>query len=129
MSGYSPKYPLSFEASDGYYGLNKTLEETIRQNVRTLVLTNPGERIMDTEYGVGVQRFLFEFPNIIVGDLSVEIAYQFRKYLPQVALVDVDVLTAEDNPDIDPNAIYLRIEYGVPALNIFDELIIEESLD
>ena len=40
--------------------LTKTMMEVIKQNFKNLVLTNPGERVMLTDFGVGIRRFLFE---------------------------------------------------------------------
>ena len=61
MQGYSPKLPLVFDKTeDGPYGLNKTILETIKQNLKMLLLTNPGERIMNSDFGVGVRVFLFQ---------------------------------------------------------------------
>jgi phage baseplate assembly protein W len=129
MPGYSPKYPLTFNASDGYYQMNKTLRDAIRQNVKMLVLTIPGERIMDPAYGVGIKKYLFEFTQQVVGDLETEIRYQFGRYLPQIALENVLVLTNDDDPEIDPNGLYVRISYYIPSIGLRDSLEIEEVVN
>ena len=59
MAGISIKLPLSLDPDDGYK-LNKTLKEVARQNLKMLVLTAPGERIMIPEFGVGIRNYLFE---------------------------------------------------------------------
>ena len=60
MQGYSPKLPLAYDSTqDGNYALNKTLIDTIRQNLKMLLLTNPGERIMMPNFGVGIRTYLF----------------------------------------------------------------------
>ena len=51
-TGISVKLPLRVTAEDGPYALNKDLVETTKQNFKNLVLTNPGERIMDINFGV-----------------------------------------------------------------------------
>jgi phage baseplate assembly protein W len=60
LTGISPKVPLIYDPTDGPYQLNKNLKQTINQNLKMLVLTSPGERIMIPEFGVGLRRFLFE---------------------------------------------------------------------
>ena len=45
---------------DGYYALTKTHHEVIRQNLKNLILTVPGERIMIPDFGVGLKKLLFE---------------------------------------------------------------------
>ena len=58
--GLSPKLPLQLDSMMGSYALNKTDKGVIKQNFKNLLLTNPGERIMDVRFGVGLSRFLFE---------------------------------------------------------------------
>jgi len=41
------------------------LEESVRQSIRIILLTRPGEQLMRPEFGVGLDRFLHE-PNILV---------------------------------------------------------------
>ena len=60
LQGISPRLPLIYDKTDGPYQLNKTLKETFQQNLRMLILTMPGERIMEPNFGVGMQGFLFE---------------------------------------------------------------------
>ena len=59
MAGISPKLPLTRDKQDGY-ALNKTELDSIKQNVKMVVLTSPGERVMDPSFGVGIRKYLFE---------------------------------------------------------------------
>ena len=59
VSGISPKLPLSLDEQDGY-ALNKTYREMAQQNLKMLLLTIPGERIMDPNFGVGIKTYFFE---------------------------------------------------------------------
>ena len=59
MSSIGVALPLLRSSNDGFEML-KTIKETVKQNLKTIILTNPGERIMDPEFGVGIRRFLFE---------------------------------------------------------------------
>ena len=52
--GISPKIPLVYDKIDGPYRLNKDILSMIRQNFKNLVMTNPGERIMEPDFGVGL---------------------------------------------------------------------------
>ena len=44
--GYSPKLPLTLDEEDGAYGLTKNLRQLTRQNLKMILLTSPGERII-----------------------------------------------------------------------------------
>ena len=56
LQGISPQLPLVYSHTDGPYQLNKTLKDVVRQNLKMLILTAPGERIMVPEFGVGLHR-------------------------------------------------------------------------
>lgn len=130
MPGFSVKYPLSKNVTDGYYGMNATIVEAIRQNVKNLVLTSPGERIMNPDYGVGLKRMLFEFVNTgSAAAIASETQYQFRKYLPQIKLVSVNILTSKENSDIAENAVVAKISYTIPTFGFTDEITIEEEIN
>ncbi len=60
MQGYSPKLPLIKDSQDGLFTMNKTALESIKQDFKMLLLTNPGERMMLPDYGVGIKKYLFE---------------------------------------------------------------------
>ena len=88
--GLSPKLPLSKDPVDGYK-LNKTYQEMIVQNLKMLILTAPGERIMEPSFGVGLRNYLFlnDTPKIRA-DISSKIGEQVQKYMPFVEIIDVD---------------------------------------
>ena len=59
MSGIGPKLPLN-QMTEGGFDLTKTIAENVQQNLKNLILTNPGERIMNPDFGVGLRNYLFE---------------------------------------------------------------------
>lgn len=124
MQGYSPKLPLTEDRSaDGLYELNKSLLDTIKQNFKMLLLTNPGERIMDSNYGVGLRRLLFELDtNQLRTTLISRINNQVKSYMSFLIISDINISQPEANQE---QIMFVSIRYTVPSLNIKDELIIE----
>ena len=59
MSSLSVKLPLERDPSDGFQ-MNKSFKHMIRQNFKMLLLTSPGERVMEPDFGVGLKKYLFE---------------------------------------------------------------------
>jgi len=49
MTGISPSLPLTLDTTNGYQ-LNQTFQEAVKQNLVGLILTVPGERIMDPNF-------------------------------------------------------------------------------
>ena len=94
---YSVKLPLSENLHDiGSY--NSTLTELIRQNVKMIFLTVPGERIMYPEFGVGLRNYLFQ-PNdeVLVGQIENRIEEQIAKYAAGISIDFLEIQTNQDN--------------------------------
>ncbi len=90
--GISVKLPLSYDEVDGPFLLNKNLKEVVRQNLKNLMLTEPGERIMDADFGVGLKRLLFEPIHPVTYDkIKIRIRQQVKKYMPFLGLDNIAI--------------------------------------
>ena len=70
MSSIGVKIPITYDSGDGFTML-KTLDDTIKQNLKMLILTNPGERVMEPEFGVGIMQYLFSnFSENVYGEIT-----------------------------------------------------------
>jgi len=117
MSGLAPQLPLRVDAVDGPYGLIRSYVELVRQNFKMLLLTIPGERIMNPDYGVGLSQYLFE------GNTSVQhaaindaIASQTQRYMSYIQLNKIDFGVPESQPDLYPHTIAITIHFTIPPL-------------
>ena len=121
--GISPKLPLQSDSRVGAYKLNETVHEAIKQNFINLLLTIPGERVMDTKFGVGLPMFLFEqdFDNLRSG-ISSRIKKQVSIYMPFVIVNEIIFKNAEQGLSIDPNSLALTINYSIPTIGVSDFL-------
>lgn len=121
MNGYSPKLPLQKDSIDGIYLMNKTSRDAIKQNFKNLLLTNPGERVMDSNFGIGLRKFLFEQNNSSTYNLIEDrILSGVSNYLPYIKLLSVDILS----DDFNENIVNIKIKYFIPALATEDEILI-----
>tara|TARA_Y100001938_G_scaffold134026_1_gene194032 strand:- start:198 stop:662 length:465 start_codon:yes stop_codon:yes gene_type:complete len=97
---------LDFEHVDEYI-------ELIKQNAKLVMFTVPGERVMDPEFGVGLQKYLFENASpVLLDDIRAEISNQFGKYLPYVEITRLEVV---DDPEND-NKILVLMQIRVSAI-------------
>jgi len=109
--GYSAKLPLQYSLSDGPYALNKNIASVVRQNIKMVIFTSPGERCMDIKFGVGIRTYLFEPTSELTRtNLRDRIIQQINTYLPFVQIVSLGVTT----DDLEPNKLYVNMEYTFP---------------
>lgn len=130
-TGISPQLPLVVDENDGAYKLNKTLIDVVKQNLKCLVLTSPGERIMDPLFGVGLRNFLFE-QNLdsTYTLISEKIREQVSKYMPFLEIIDIDIYGNPDEVFSDNrNFAKVSINYRVLPLDVDDILDIIETVD
>ncbi len=119
MEGYSPKLPIVLDTTDGPYALNKTSLETIKQDFKMLLLTSPGERMMNPDFGVGLKRLLFEQDTAQTRENILQsITTQTQRYLDFITITDINLSGIGQNE----NSIYVLITYYIPSLNATEQL-------
>ena len=122
MAGFSPTIPLTLDPDDGY-SLNKTLKEVAKQNFKNLILTSPGERIMDPEFGVGIRSYLFANNNAQTqGQIDARIRQQAQKYLPYIQIDLIEFNDVAPGANMSENYLSIRISYIIKKLAIVDSL-------
>ena len=121
MKGIAPRVP--FRKGDDGYVMIETYKEMVHQNLKSVLLTSPGERIMDPEFGVGLRNYLFEMNNeSTYDDISGKINEQVEKYLP---FIEITSITFDDD---EANALFMRVEYNILPLGIEDVVLIENGM-
>ena len=109
----TPRLPLA-ESGELEYEHIGEYRDLIRQNFKNLILTIPGERMMDPDFGVGIQRYLFETSvGIASSEIKTQVSLKLSKYMPFVNLNNVLVEEGEEEATLR-----VRIFYSVPTLAI-----------
>ena len=127
MQGIGPILPLSRDSQFGYYSLNVSYKNQVEQNFKTLMLTAPGERVMNPDFGVGLRHFLFEQKILVVPKIKQRIMNQVRKYMPYVKVNRLlfDSISNQKQLVDDSILLTVKIEYEVPDFNLATELILQ----
>tara|TARA_B100001094_G_C18189058_1_gene805909 strand:+ start:897 stop:1280 length:384 start_codon:yes stop_codon:yes gene_type:complete len=113
----TPKFPLSFSDLELYKSTGE-IKEVTKFHIKNIVLTNPGEKISDPDFGVGVKGYLFEnFSNNITQALSSRLRRQISRYAPHVEILSVIV-----DPFEDENSLDFKLSYYIPVINESDIL-------
>jgi phage baseplate assembly protein W len=83
-----------------------------------ILLTNPGEKLSDPKFGIGLKSFLFE-PHTNLLDLQSIVEGQLKSYAVGISILDVSV----DFTGVDSNSISIRIKYLNPDKTINNYLL------
>jgi len=123
MPLYGPKFPLKTGNRDTFE-IYDNLESQISFFLKNLLMTSPGEKISDSNYGVGIRSFLFE-QNIESSRsrIQCEISSQISIYMPYLDVASIEVSATDE--DVDSSSLNVKIAYSFPD----DDLQREFELD
>jgi hypothetical protein len=129
MGWLAPSLPLRKSTETGYV-LVKDYTKLVKQNFKNLLLTVPGERMMDPNFGIGIKRFLFEIDSPLLYDrISSKVRQQVNRYLPYLDIENIIFNSATEDPTMDLNSLGVIIEYRIVPLELSDQLEITTIVD
>ena len=86
----------------------------IARSVRNIILTSPGEKFFNPDFGSNVSKLLFEnLDEVTALAIRDEIETAINNYEPRVSLIDVEV-----TPDFDGNSLDAKIKYRIVGTDI-----------
>ena len=128
MHGIGPELPLNRDARFGNFGLITNFRDQVKQNFKNLLLTSPGERIMNGDFGVGLRNYLFEPRFVVVPKIKQRIKQQVDRYMPFIRINNILFDSHQDPSVVDESPILsIEIQYDVPSLNFSSELILQSE--
>ena len=123
MAGFGPKLPLKLGTEQGYT-LISDLKTLSKQNFLMLLLTNPGERIMDSNFGVGIKKLLFEnYSAVLKLNFEQRLKNQIQIYAPYISITNISY----GNTDIDGSLLDITITYFIIPLGNTVNLTIQSN--
>ena len=114
MPIYTVKFPLEVVSGRETFKVldDSNIEEVVKFNLKSTILTCPGERRSNPDFGVCAKGYLFDFAGN-TQELRSKIFRQVQEYVPYCFIDNLTVSTPED----DPNSIYIRIQYTISEIN------------
>ena len=100
------RFPLD-HSPEGFFYKTKTVLEQSKANLQNLLLTTPGERIMQPEFGSRLKFIVFEQGEDIPNRIEETIRSAVDKHLAYININDV-FTTQQDN------TVSVSIEFSVP---------------
>jgi len=131
MAGLTPRLPIALDPDNGFL-LIQTYRNLAIQNLTNVLLTSPGERVMDPEFGVGLRKYLFQ-PNSETTYMDIEsrIQNQVRKYLSFIEILRIrfsspeapaDSIANKPSSALDGNFLGIQISFKIIPLGIKETL-------
>lgn len=101
----------------GYFEVTEGELEAVKHDIRSLLVTNWGERVMHFNFGCNLREFIFEQKK--EADLRRRIADrvndQIALWLPFVVLDELNVLFTVDRPEIPENGIGVSMAFRLTS--------------
>jgi|TARA_B100000287_G_scaffold202960_1_gene191631 phage baseplate assembly protein W len=100
------RFPLGY-SPEGFFYKTKTVLEQSKANLRNLLLTTPGERIFQPDFGCNLKNLVFEQRENISEDIESTIRTSVDRYLSYINIINV--FTIQEN-----NQVNIQVEFSVP---------------
>jgi len=123
------KIPIRL-GENGYFDANMTTIGQVVSNIKNLLLTKPGERRFNNEFGSGLYNILFEQNDIEASrDMLVEVVQNdLDKYLNGVIVNNVNVGLSADQPlNADKNKIFISVDFTYNNISTTTEVEINNN--
>ena len=111
------KFPLK-SYRRGFFQGNTDTVEAVRENIKSLLLTTKGERVMHAGLGTNIpilQGQLFEqiTKNESFENIRMEIESAIQTYLPYIQILDIRMITQDEEPELGNNKIRISMDYSI----------------
>ena len=103
----------------GVFNSSYATKDQVKSNLINLLLTDPGERLMEPNFGVGVRSLLFE-QYVDKENLKTKMIDQASIYIPEIEISDIFI--KRENPETTPELHTLQI-------SIYYKLLLDRSID
>ena len=98
---------------EGYFASTTTTIEAVKNNIRNLVRTNKGERLMQPQLGLNLRNYLFEqFTDELVLSIQNDIVDVFKQWMPFIEIRDIQV-SLDENDSIGKNKMSINIVFNI----------------
>lgn len=113
---YNFNLPFRLATGSGYFEVTTDVLPAVASNIRSILLTNRGERPMQYDFGCNLREFLFEQ----TGDplrrrVADRIILQVGRYIPYVEISELNVLFPTDDPALQQNSMFVRIVFRLAS--------------
>lgn len=97
---YGIDFPFRDSTKGDFLAMTETPEREVRANLIHLILTRKGSRYYLPDFGTRLYEFIFDQNDSVSFNLiEDEIRESVKKYIPNLDINSIEVVSAEDDPD------------------------------
>lgn len=97
---YGIDFPFRDSLEGSYLKMTASPDREVRANLVHLLLTRKGSRYFLPDFGTRLYQFIFEQNDMVTfGLIEEEIRETVKKYIPNLDITKLEVISAEDDPD------------------------------
>ena len=117
---FCPKTPLKLSPDKAeLFVMNKNLVDAAADNLKNLILTNRGERVMQPDFGANIKSILAEFGTQgFESEVMVRIKSAVGRYLPFISLQKFGMEKLESPPQDGLTIVKLNLTYSLPSAGV-----------
>ena len=118
-------YASASTAGGSVFGQSYTTEDQATSNLKNLLLTSKGERVMQPNFGTRIRDVLFENNTIDIRDSLIDtITEDIEFWLPYITVNDVEVV-----PSDDMHSVEIRIHFTIRTVgaNLVINILADEN--
>ena len=112
---------LPYNGPSGPFNSTYSTKDQVKSNLINLILTSPGERIMNPEFGCRLREVLFEIENNIEESVTNIINTSIFNYIPEIESTDITVTLSP----VDKNLVTINIKYKLILSQETDQITLQ----
>ena len=121
------RLPLEHDAVSQYAGLTD-YQSIAFQNLKMLLLPNPGERMIYADFGVGLMKYLFERNDAFTrSEISSKIYEQVDIWLPYIEIREINYHSSIEDPTVSEEYLGIKIVFNIIPINVSRTMVIDTS--
>lgn len=102
ITKYGIDFPFRDSKRGDFFSMTETPEREVRANLIHLLLTRKGSRYFLPDFGTRLYEYIFEQNDMITYSLiEEEIREGVKKYIPNLDINSIVIVSAEEDPDED----------------------------
>ena len=105
---------LAISGSDGYFKSTSTTIEAVKNNIKNLLKTTKGERLLQPNLGLNLKKYLFEqFTDDLKDKIAEDILETFKFWLPFVNVTNIEINMDDSDDNVGKNKMNIIVHFNI----------------